>query len=230
MHSGEVNEESLLLLCNESDDKGKFYSQIKEDLCLMREDPMVPLLECKATPTKTMRELFNQMDSEDSPEATAHLLYAILLAEVESTFHKINVHAAMTPAEVKTLLQPVIAQAKDLQERYLDQKKNEPADNIIDTAMCINPVSVMPIEVRNGSLASCTIAEGDKEPLPLLGTPPALNLAAQKDSCCSDSSSSIALDNDEEDVILKASSTTNTTTCYDATPFVTVRKICSELM
>lgn len=118
LFDGEVDLDSLLLLCNHSDTHGKFYSQLREYLRPMRSNPMVPLLVSKAMPTTHLEDLFDEAEREDTPEATAHLLDAILQAQVEPTFHKINVHAAMTPAEVKVQFEPVLSQAKDLEEAY----------------------------------------------------------------------------------------------------------------
>lgn len=118
LFDGEVGLDSLLCLCNYSDSHGKFYSQLREYLCPMRSNPMVPLLVSKAMSTTHLEDLFDEAERKDTPEATAHLLYAILLAQVEPTFHKINVHAAMTPAEVKVQFEPVISQANGLKETY----------------------------------------------------------------------------------------------------------------
>ena len=55
-------------------------------------------------------------------QATAELLHAIRASEVVSTFHKINVHAALTPCQVWHLLQPAIKQANSLQDAYKSSK------------------------------------------------------------------------------------------------------------
>lgn len=120
---GEVNVDSLLLLCNYTDGiHGKLYSQINTYLFRMRKYPVVPLLTFKEPHGVTLEELFTTAEEENSPEATAHLLQAILSAQVESTFHKINVHAALTPVEIKKLFEPVFSQAKHLQETYCQKK------------------------------------------------------------------------------------------------------------
>ncbi len=129
MCSGEVSMESLLLLCNHSDGThGYLYSQLHEYLRPMRNDPVVPLLTrrtpCGATPAipadqpHPLEQLFEEAEREGTPEAFARLLQAILTAQVQPTFHKINVHAAMTPTEIRQLFEPVFSQAQLLQHTY----------------------------------------------------------------------------------------------------------------
>lgn len=117
--SGEVNVDSLMLLCNHSDGThGRLNSQVMTYLRPMRNDPVVPLLTFADADIQSLDELFAEAETEDTPEATARLLQAVLVAQVEPTFHKINVHAAMTPAEVKDLFEPVFSQALLLQEAH----------------------------------------------------------------------------------------------------------------
>ena len=54
-------------------------------------------------------------------------------AQIKPTFHKINVHAAMTPEDIKTLLKPAFDQAKKTSDFYQRCKyrvvgKREPVD------------------------------------------------------------------------------------------------------
>ena len=51
-------------------------------------------------------------------QTTAELLYAVLTAHVKSTFHKINVHAAMTPTDIHNYFQPVFQQARALRKAF----------------------------------------------------------------------------------------------------------------
>ena len=51
-------------------------------------------------------------------QSTASLLYGILSAQIKPTFHKVNVHAAMTPADIWNHLKDVFTQAKKLQEVF----------------------------------------------------------------------------------------------------------------
>ena len=74
---------------------------------------------------QSIENLFDELEENNTAEATASLLYTILLATVKPTFHKINVHAAMTPADVKDQFEPAIVQAKDLQEKYYKKKQAE---------------------------------------------------------------------------------------------------------
>ena len=117
--SGEVDIESLLLLCNQTDGEHvMLYLPINVYLAPMKKYPIVSLLTLNESCKYTLEELFTKAEQENSPEATAHLLEAVFSAQLESTFHKINVHAALTPAEIKTLFEPIFKQAKNLLEAY----------------------------------------------------------------------------------------------------------------
>ena len=56
-------------------------------------------------------------------QATAKLLNAVLCATIKPTFHKINVHAAMTPAEIEQHFKPAFQQAKELRDAYHRSKE-----------------------------------------------------------------------------------------------------------
>ena len=110
--------DSLLKLCNYADSTCQnLYSQLFTYLDPLRNDPVLPLLTFKE-PHCLLEELFVVAEREKRPETTACLLHAILLAKVESPFYKFNIHAAMTPSEVKKLFEPVFTQAKDLHNIY----------------------------------------------------------------------------------------------------------------
>ena len=47
-------------------------------------------------------------------QSTARLFYRILFTQIKPTFHKLNVHAAMTPTDIWNQLEPVFTQAKKL--------------------------------------------------------------------------------------------------------------------
>ena len=79
---------------------------------------MVPLLTHTDPLSKPFDSLFKDAEIEDTPEATSRLLHAVLKAQVKTSFHKINVHAAMTPTEIKALLRPIMEQAQVLQATY----------------------------------------------------------------------------------------------------------------
>ena len=117
LSSGDINENALLVLCSHV----KFHDQLKKLLRPMRNDPMVPLLTFKATNTNFLDELFNDVEISDSSEGIAHLLQSIFTAQVTPTFHKINIHAAMTPSIIKSLFQPVFAQARLLHTTYQEK-------------------------------------------------------------------------------------------------------------
>ena len=55
---------------------------------------------------------------------TAKLLHGVLTAQIRPTFHKINVHAAMTPEDILTELTPVFEQARLLREAY-DKRRED---------------------------------------------------------------------------------------------------------
>ena len=107
----------------------KINHQFREVLQIMGENPIIPLLTHEKQ-NKSMEDIFETAKEEDySPEATAHLLYAILSAEVDSTFHKINVHAAMTPEDAKKHFELVFRQA----EHCLQCAKGKPYDPLTVT-------------------------------------------------------------------------------------------------
>lgn len=132
MHLGDVNLDSLLLLCNYDDcTHGKLYRQLDAYLAPLRRDPVAHLLTFKEhSIQQSLEDLFIEVEAakENGPEATAHLLLAILTAQVEPAFYKINVHAAMTPVEIKKLFEPIISLANELQCMYLQKVQNEKAD------------------------------------------------------------------------------------------------------
>ncbi len=113
----------------------------------MGDIPVIHLLECNpvkensdgvvetklpSSPVNSIEELFQELKRDTTVEATVHLLYAIFSAKVKQTFHKLNVHAALTPTEVKDQLEPAISQAKDLQEKYYQKKQAENQNYVED--------------------------------------------------------------------------------------------------
>ena len=114
-----ASEDALLLLCNYIDGShGKLYIQVLKFLCPMRNDPVLPLLTFDDPNFSSLEKLFEMAEEEKTPEMTAQLLHAILKVQVKSSFYKINVHAAMTPAEIKKLFTPVVKQAELLEDKY----------------------------------------------------------------------------------------------------------------
>ena len=53
----------------------------------------------------------------------------MLNAEIVPTFYKINVHAAMTPADIEKELKPVFLRAHELGESFQKSKKLEGLKN-----------------------------------------------------------------------------------------------------
>ena len=124
--SGNVNLESLCVLCNHYNvTEGIFYLKLKKCLSILRNDPILPLLASRNSQKLSLEELFDKANQDETPESIAQLLYAVTHAELESTFHKINVHAAMTPSEISRLLEPAFNQAKRLQiaHRLREEKR-----------------------------------------------------------------------------------------------------------
>lgn len=115
MALGEVSEDSLQQLCKLLF-SAKFYSQLEKIIYLMRNDPIVLLLEFKGT---SLEELFQRTEGDLTPESVACILEAIFSAQVLPTFYKINIHAAMTPFEIDDFLTPIFNQA-----RFLQKKRN----------------------------------------------------------------------------------------------------------
>ena len=115
MALGDVNvsKDSLVQLCRKLF-SAKFYSQLKNNLLLMRNDPIVLLLKFKET---SLEEFFQKTEGELTPESVACLLEAIYLAQVMPTFYKSNIHAAMTPFEMDDFLKPIFNQARFLQKK-----------------------------------------------------------------------------------------------------------------
>lgn len=95
---------------------------------------MVPLLINKTAPTRSLEDLFHVAEKENTLEATAHLLNAILQAQVECTFHKINIHAAMSPADVKGHFKPIFNKAQGLHEAYQKKVQRMKEDVKLDAA------------------------------------------------------------------------------------------------
>ena len=119
--------ESILKLFN-SPKKGDLYCHLNAYLVSMRNDPIIPLLTLGEPNERSLDELFFKIERDSTPKATANLLQAILLAEVATTFYKINVHAALTPTEIKKQFLPIFDQAKLLEKiEQQGQKKNESA-------------------------------------------------------------------------------------------------------
>ena len=126
---------------------GKFYSVIRSHLLSMRNDPVISLLKIEGT-GPSLEERFMEANSKDSAEVcelpscsdievarcllltvsppppppplqdTAHLLHGILTAQITPTFHKVNIHAAMTPGDIQEQFKPVFSQANFLKEAY----------------------------------------------------------------------------------------------------------------
>ena len=109
LSSGEVCRNTLQELCSQS----KFSKELKNFLGKIRNHVAVPFLV-----RNDLEELFDQVEKENTPETTSHLLYAILRAEIQPSFYKINIHAAMTPSDTKSKLDPIFKRANDMLKMY----------------------------------------------------------------------------------------------------------------
>ena len=89
----------------------------------LRNDPVISLLTFEDPEVNSFDELFELSENSSSPKTAAHLMHAILKAQVKPSFHKINVHAAMTPAEIKGHFAPVLEQAELLHDMYQQVQK-----------------------------------------------------------------------------------------------------------
>ena len=94
----------------------------------MRNDSIIGLLTVTDSLNAQLDELFANAEEDKSPKSTSRLLQAILCAKLNSTFHKINVHAAMTPIEVRNELEPALTQAHtmlSIHEKIIDRAESE---------------------------------------------------------------------------------------------------------
>ncbi len=60
------------------------------------------------------------------------LLHAVLCARIKPTFHKINVHAAMTPSDIQEHFKPVFDQARELSDAYNKSKERAYKKDSVD--------------------------------------------------------------------------------------------------
>lgn len=119
----DIKMDSFVQLCNLTDSTSKqLCPQINTYLAPLKNDTLLPLLTCKEPCDCTLMELFAKAEGNNDSEATARLLNAVLMAEVVPMFHKINVHAALTPQEIKSLFDPVFSQAKLLHDIYYQKE------------------------------------------------------------------------------------------------------------
>ncbi|CAI8052619.1 E3 ubiquitin-protein ligase rnf213-alpha [Geodia barretti] len=127
-----VNEEDLVNVCclpDATSSTGYFYTTLQSELSSMKQDKSLLLLTAKTKGQKPLSEYFT-LYSDKSAQATACLLHAVLTSEVKSTFHKINVHAALTPQQVGRHLHPAIEQARFLMNTPFDGKDKKSLTSI----------------------------------------------------------------------------------------------------
>ena len=144
LSSGNVNLESLRVLCNHYDvAQGDFYLKLEKYFTALRNDPILPLLTLTKSQLQSffiipklqsLEGMFEVADQEKTTDSIAQLLYAITCAKFESTFHKINVHAALSPTDVFKLLEPAFSQAKKLQLAH-EKRESQRMKNRTDLGM-----------------------------------------------------------------------------------------------
>ena len=108
-----MSEDALLPLCSD-----EILCELINDHLhhKMRYNPLVPLLVYNGNEMGYVKTLFDETANNYTPKATSRLLHAVLLAEMKPVFYKINIHAALTPSQVKDLFNPAIEQAKILEK------------------------------------------------------------------------------------------------------------------
>ena len=65
--------------------------------------------------------LLSRKTFKHTHKSTARLFYRILFTQIKPTFHKLSVHAAMTPADIWNHLEPVFTQARKLVVAFKDK-------------------------------------------------------------------------------------------------------------
>jgi hypothetical protein len=141
-----VEESDVVDLCLLQDTlsaTGYIYTTLRSELLKMKGSYALPLLTVKGS-DKSLDEVFSVYSALDNKEATGTLLHAVMMSEVKSTFHKINVHSALTPDQIWTLLQPAITQANSLIVAY---------ENSLDKGSSLHPplITVFLDEVNTSS-------------------------------------------------------------------------------
>ena len=117
MLCGDMSMETILELCSSAKGKNSnLCCHINAYLASIKNEPIVPTLTLAEPNTCSLDELFLKIKSNNTTKATAQLLQAILQAEVAPTFYKINVHAALTPTEIKKQFHPVFDKARLLEK------------------------------------------------------------------------------------------------------------------
>ena len=115
--TGKVAKEALVDHCkNIHDTHANVFKMLQKCLFGIREKLfIIPLLTFDENLTDSFDQLFEQAEKDkSSPDATACLLHAVFVAEVKTVFYKINVHAALTPVDIKKLLEPIFKEARRL--------------------------------------------------------------------------------------------------------------------
>ena len=82
---------------------------------------------------------------------------------MEPTFHKINVHAAMSPAEVRQQFEPVFKQARLLQETHQQKLQRIKSDESIAARRRESATSRRSI-ISSTSSASSSVSESEEAP------------------------------------------------------------------
>ena len=90
------------------------------------------LFDADAKPSLCMLDLDKALvKTVDTSDAVAKLLYAFLTAKSLDTFHKLSVHAALTPEDIINFFSPKFQQAKELLQLTAEHGKEQPPTVVI---------------------------------------------------------------------------------------------------
>eukprot|EP00731_Ephydatia_muelleri_P036542 Em0275g1a len=120
---GVTTHDDMLRLCNLQHGRSgrPLYLLLYERvLCgISKHKPLVPLLELSQNyEGPCLEDCLTQADLVCSSEAIADVLHALFSAHIKSTFLKVNVHAALTPSDIRRHLQPAFALANELKSKF----------------------------------------------------------------------------------------------------------------
>ena len=125
------------------------------------------------------KALVAQGKTVDSSDAIAKLLYAFLTAKSLDTFHKLSVHAALTPEDIINLFSPKFQQAKELLQLTAEHGEEQPPTVVIfldeiNTSSCMGlfkellvdrSLNGTPIPTNVFLVAACNPHRGSSVPI-----------------------------------------------------------------
>ncbi len=128
----------VVCLCNyivEAPDN--FHNNILTYLLSLRNAWFISMLTIQDSCSVPLHQLFDIASKEKNSQHTSTLLSALLYATITSTFHKINVHGAMTQTEITNELKPALVQARKMLDVYssmIRQDFNVESNNLAESA------------------------------------------------------------------------------------------------